>query len=260
MISQVLEPLVALQQQNRLGHAYILEGVQITQDDSYLVAEGLGVSLQDIANIMPDDKVSISVDQVRALHDRLSRKPISGMHLVLICPADRMNQAASNALLKLLEEPPGNSCFLLFTLNQRKLMQTIRSRAQSIYCQSNALDEWKSHPRYHEIHTIYAHSPVLLNKEEDIPLAIRLYDEVVLSDNPIQAIHGLDVEADQVLKASIVLLSAYIRQSQDQSFWSIYDDLCRLSQISQKSHNLNEKGIFDQVGMALDQLNGCRLN
>ena len=48
MISQVLEPLVALQQQNRLGHAYILEGVQITQDDSYLVAEGLGVSLQDI--------------------------------------------------------------------------------------------------------------------------------------------------------------------------------------------------------------------
>lgn len=71
----------------------------------------------------------ISVDQVRELIERFStRAHIAATKVALILPADCMNINAANALLKLLEEPPPDSVFILVTANPSRLPATIRSR------------------------------------------------------------------------------------------------------------------------------------
>ena len=44
-----------------------------------------------------------------------------------------MNAPAANALLKIIEEPPDDSIFILVTNDEKKMMPTILSRTQSIY-------------------------------------------------------------------------------------------------------------------------------
>jgi DNA polymerase-3 subunit delta' len=56
--------------------------------------------------------------------------------VVLITPADAMNVAASNALLKTLEEPPAGTRFILVTARPGQLPATIRSRCQVLALQA----------------------------------------------------------------------------------------------------------------------------
>jgi DNA polymerase III subunit delta' len=73
----------------------------------------------------------ILVDQIRELRNRLSLiQDRSGIRTVIVQPAERMNEQASNALLKLLEEPPEHCCILLLSESIRNLLPTIVSRCQ----------------------------------------------------------------------------------------------------------------------------------
>lgn len=73
----------------------------------------------------------IVVDQIRALRDALSiTAHQDGVRVVLIDPAEAMNTNTANALLKLLEEPPPDTLFLLISSAPRRLLPTIRSRCQ----------------------------------------------------------------------------------------------------------------------------------
>jgi DNA polymerase-3 subunit delta' len=51
---------------------------------------------------------------------------------VVIDPADAMNFAASNSLLKILEEPPASVYFILVSSNPRRLLPTVRSRCRQM--------------------------------------------------------------------------------------------------------------------------------
>ena len=80
-----------------------------------------------------EDGKAIKVDQIRELVAKLNQTPqISSYQVVLIDPAENMNIAAANALLKTLEEPPGNVVLLLITDRASGLLPTIRSRCQQI--------------------------------------------------------------------------------------------------------------------------------
>lgn len=75
----------------------------------------------------------IPVDQVRLLIERFYQSAhISSHKVAIIVPADRMNANAANALLKLLEEPPENSHFILVSTYPGLLPATIRSRCIAI--------------------------------------------------------------------------------------------------------------------------------
>lgn len=54
----------------------------------------------------------------------------SKRQVVVIYPAERMNAVSANTLLKTLEEPPGEICFILATENAGRLLPTILSRCQ----------------------------------------------------------------------------------------------------------------------------------
>jgi DNA polymerase III subunit delta' len=76
----------------------------------------------------------IVIDQIRSLHDylTLTSHRVDGMRVVLIHPLEAMNVAASNALLKLLEEPPQRTQFLLVSHQRQALLPTILSRCMQV--------------------------------------------------------------------------------------------------------------------------------
>jgi hypothetical protein len=262
MTYKVTNQLLVLQKQGRLGHAYIIEGVSeiCALDIMRDITQSLQVAQQDLHHISPIESVSIKVDQIRSLQDRLSRKPVSIMHLVCLTPADKMNQSASNSLLKLLEEPPGNACFLLFTVNRRKLMPTIRSRAQVLRCLSQALEYWSSHEFYREICTIYGMNPGLLREDAESPLGLRLYHEVVLSSSPLEAIHAMgDIDTSELIMVSILLFACLMRSKPSIELWVVYDELVELSRLYQISQNLNKSGVLDRIGIAMTVVQGIQL-
>ncbi|MCB2072630.1 MAG: AAA family ATPase [Novosphingobium sp.] len=78
-------------------------------------------------------KRNISVDQVRAMQQRLTTRPTLGRRrAIIIDPADDMEKGAVNALLKSLEEPPQGTFFLLVCHQSGRLPPTIRSRCRSL--------------------------------------------------------------------------------------------------------------------------------
>ncbi|MDP2247694.1 MAG: DNA polymerase III subunit delta', partial [Nitrosomonadales bacterium] len=76
----------------------------------------------------------ISVVQVRELANflTLSSHQSDGLRIVLIHPAEALNAASANSLLKMLEEPPAGVIFLLVTHQLNRLLPTIISRCQKV--------------------------------------------------------------------------------------------------------------------------------
>ena len=76
---------------------------------------------------------SIFVDAIRHLEREANFRPFEGRgRSFIIDDADKMNEAASNALLKTLEEPPPTSNIFLITSRPESLLPTIRSRCQVV--------------------------------------------------------------------------------------------------------------------------------
>lgn len=77
-----------------------------------------------------DGKV-ISVHTVRAMIDKMQMSSMSGgWRVILIDSVDQLNTAASNAILKLLEEPPAKTLFLLVVHQLANVLPTVRSRSR----------------------------------------------------------------------------------------------------------------------------------
>jgi DNA polymerase-3 subunit delta' len=81
---------------------------------------------------LEEDASEIKIAQIRELLQTLELRPLEGTNKVFIIdPADAMNPASANALLKGLEEPPENSYFILLSPNPQSLLITVRSRSQT---------------------------------------------------------------------------------------------------------------------------------
>lgn len=76
---------------------------------------------------------SIKIEDVRDLGRTLSLTPYNQPpKVVTIINADRFTLEAQNAFLKLLEEPPGETVFILTTRDSQNLLETIVSRCQLV--------------------------------------------------------------------------------------------------------------------------------
>ena len=86
----------------------------------------------DVQRIRPE-KQDIKVDQVRAMQRRLQHHPLEGpVKIVIVDQAETLHPAAANACLKILEEPPTATHFVLISAQPHRLLPTIRSRCQQI--------------------------------------------------------------------------------------------------------------------------------
>jgi len=79
-------------------------------------------------------KTNISVAQVRELSDFVTKSShqSTGLKIVLLHPAETLNLASANALLKMLEEPSAGVVFILVTHHIQRLLPTILSRCQKM--------------------------------------------------------------------------------------------------------------------------------
>ncbi len=87
----------------------------------------------DLLTLQPlEDSRQIRVVQVRELIDWAVLTGRAGSHRVIVIdPAEAMNTAAQNALLKILEEPPPDVHLLLLCDAPARLLPTVRSRCQA---------------------------------------------------------------------------------------------------------------------------------
>lgn len=146
--------------QERLSHAYLLSGVAGLgkadfataaaalllcdhPDKNTLQSCGHCKSCQlfvakthpDFLMVVPHEKNhAIKIDQIRKLTQQLTQKPQrNGYQVVVISPADAMPVGAANALLKTLEEPPGDVIIFLVAHCLDQLPATIISRCQQLH-------------------------------------------------------------------------------------------------------------------------------
>lgn len=76
----------------------------------------------------------IGVDEAEEIVKKLQLKSYEGGYKVMIIwMAEKMNIAAANKLLKLLEEPPKKTVFILISEDEEQLLDTIKSRCQALY-------------------------------------------------------------------------------------------------------------------------------
>jgi DNA polymerase-3 subunit delta' len=86
----------------------------------------------DILIITPE-KDKIKIAGIRDLYHMLASPPHEGSHrMVLVTEAHKMNQEAANALLKILEEPPAGTFFILTAQDLSGLLPTIISRCRHL--------------------------------------------------------------------------------------------------------------------------------
>lgn len=86
----------------------------------------------DITTVSPDGAV-FKVDAVRKIRQEAYVLPNQAQRRVFVLDgAEKMNESAQNALLKVLEEPPAFTMFLLITESAGALLSTIRSRAVTL--------------------------------------------------------------------------------------------------------------------------------
>ncbi len=90
-------------------------------------------------HLLEPDGTFIKIEQVRGLQRELSLRPYEAPRKACIIDgADRFHPAAANALLKTLEEPPGNAIMILVSSNPAAVLPTIVSRCQPVTFQGLA--------------------------------------------------------------------------------------------------------------------------
>jgi DNA polymerase-3 subunit delta' len=85
----------------------------------------------DLTEIIPQGTFT-TIGQVREIVRLAASRPFEGARRVFIVRADTLNVQAANALLKTLEEPEGETVFVLLATSREGVLPTILSRAQAL--------------------------------------------------------------------------------------------------------------------------------
>ena len=84
-------------------------------------------------DILKTETSSIKVDEIREVITRTSTSPsIGGWRVVIVQDAQRLTEAAANALLRVIEEPSTRTIWLMTASNSLDLLATLRSRCRQI--------------------------------------------------------------------------------------------------------------------------------
>ena len=87
----------------------------------------------DLAVASPDPEGRHRIDDIRTLQTHIARRPFLGpWRIALLEGAEGLTEAAANALLKHLEEPPPQACWILVVAGPGRLPATVRSRCRRI--------------------------------------------------------------------------------------------------------------------------------
>lgn len=143
--SRPVQVIRAAIQSQRLAHGILLHGEQLEHLDTVASAIAADLLKSDDPERHPDFftlRPAKKARQIRIgerggnepntmrklMHDLQQSSRESGYKIAVVHEADRMNDAAANAFLKTLEEPPRQTMLILLTTRPYDLLDTIRSR------------------------------------------------------------------------------------------------------------------------------------
>ncbi len=172
-------------------------------------------------------QLNISKEESRNIIKKLALKSFEGEYKVMIIwLAEYMHPAAANALLKLLEEPPEKTVFLLVTNDHEQIIGTILSRVQLLKIRPFNKEEISNY--LVERHGVNSEKAVQLASisSGDLNQAINLIDEV-------------ENDTHQMFKEWMRIC-----------FTNNYAKLVEWADNFGKANKINQKGIF-QYGMAI---------
>lgn len=98
----------------------------------------------DVTHVQPEGVAGlIKIDTVRkSIGDAYNTGAIGGGRVIRVDQADKLNDASSNALLKIVEEPPGGTIFIFSTAMPGLLSPTLISRLRVIKVRDPSIQEW----------------------------------------------------------------------------------------------------------------------
>lgn len=142
------EPAVRLLQgqieRDRLAHSYLFTGPEGI--GKRLLAEefarATGCEEHDLLIVTPDpEKGDILIEQVREMEGWMSLTPYGGKRkAVILDPAENLTEESTHACLKIVEEPPARSLFLLISTAEHRLPATLVSRCHKIRCSPQGIE------------------------------------------------------------------------------------------------------------------------
>lgn len=147
----------------------------------------------DVVQVRPlEGKRDITVDQIRTVRSDTYIRPNEGERKVyLIEDAPTMNQAAQNALLKVLEEGASYVAFLLLAENAGMLLPTIRSRCETISLLPQLVEEVPPREAAQTLTKLLLWGDELSLMEHCISLEkLPREEQPTLIDETITALHG----------------------------------------------------------------------
>ncbi|HPC85441.1 MAG TPA: DNA polymerase III subunit delta' [Smithellaceae bacterium] len=153
---QQINMLQKAMSRNRVGHSYLFSGLSAVGKKALALEFARALDCEDaglrqdacdacascrkmMRGIHPDLHVLeaqtqfIRIEAVRGIQDQMTFRPLEGRkRIIIIDDADKMNEAAANALLKTLEEPSADNLLILVTARPFWLPQTILSRCRHV--------------------------------------------------------------------------------------------------------------------------------
>ena len=140
----------------------------------------------DYLSIEPEEPgKAIGISLIRQLTTTLVLKPqYEGYRIVVINPADSLNNASANAFLKYLEEPTERTLLILLTSKPNKLPATIRSRCQKLVIPP--VSDKSSLGAWYEQNGLLEDRNLLLNLSQGAPLLAKQFSESDLLKDRIE--------------------------------------------------------------------------
>ena len=287
---------------NKLHHAYLLSGVKglgkatfAYRCAKYILSDSIEKDM-NIGNSVkasklieseshPDfmvlkkdienEKSLIEIDQVRDCINFFNHTPILGGYKICIIDSlDEMNINSTNALLKILEEPPSNSLFFIISHNRDAILPTIKSRCLNLQFKKFSNDEIESFLKTKiSIDELYDLSEIidlsngsigraleLINEDsQEINLKIRkLFNEY--SDEDLYELENFlrsSNKLDMFFELSIVKIDKLIRElslkghkyenEKIDKFFHIREKIQKIYYEGKKYNNLNNHIILDLI-------------
>lgn len=208
--------LLSSLRQNKVSHAYILEGdagmgkklMAYTFADYLVCSEKTSCGIcqdcvlaeagthPDIITVHPaEGKKSIGVEEIRRVVGEASVKPYMAAKKVILIPdCDTLTPSSQNALLKVLEEPPEYIVFLLLVQNSNYLLETVRSRSIKLTLQPYTAEEMIQGVRGRSVQPQAGLSHILAYAGNNIGKAIELSEDeefAELRDKVLRAMPSL---------------------------------------------------------------------